>query len=260
MDLITAGTVYAGSKLLLGKTFDVVSEDIAKLYEKGRDAIIQAAARKVPHMDDGRTANLRVARDIFWNGSFTDEAICAEYFGGILAASRSDDGNDDAGIYYADLIKSLSSKQLKLHYLFYTCLNNLLVSDPTKADINPGQEEQISPEKVCLSTREIQTLVGEDDIGRELHALHAKGLIGDFKSQGHLLSDGRTVPYCEIAPTVLGIQLYAVAHNKLASWRNFTKNDFGEFESIVLPKFFGQNLDKFLEKTGLNSTNSSISA
>jgi hypothetical protein len=151
MDLATGGVAIALSKQLLGKTFDVVSEDIAKLYKIGRDKIIEKATSKIEDLTDGRTANLRVSRDVFWNGSFSDEAICAEYFGGILAGCRSMDGKDDTGVYYVDLIKSLSSKQLKLHYLIYFSFNQFFTGDPGKAGINPGKASSLQQEDIFLS-------------------------------------------------------------------------------------------------------------
>lgn len=251
MDLITTGTAIIIGKKLLGKTFDVVSADIAKLYEKGRDKIIEKATKKINDENDGRSANLRVTRDVFWNGSFTDEAICAEYFGGILASSRSDDGKDDTGVYYVDLIKSLSSNQLKLHYLIYLSFNKYFVSDPSKSKLNPGQETELSSENIFLSINELLQITGENDIGRDLHAIHAKGLLGNFQTQNHPLKDGRQVPYLKVSPKSLGIQLYAVAHNKLNEWRNFATTDFGDFDSLNSPKFRGQNIDKLLESAGI---------
>ncbi len=123
--LTTAGTALAIANKLLGKTAETISDDIANLYKVGRDKIFATAVRKTANMNDGKIANLRVARDVFFNGSFTDEAICAEYFGGILASSRSVDGKDDIGVFYTDIIKSLSSSQLKLHYIIYHSLNKL---------------------------------------------------------------------------------------------------------------------------------------
>lgn len=67
-------------KKLLGPTLDEIGTDLQKLYSIGRDKILSVAVRK-SNVNDGKKANLRVARDVFWNGSFTDEAICAEYFG-----------------------------------------------------------------------------------------------------------------------------------------------------------------------------------
>lgn len=251
MDLITVGASLAIGKKLLGKTFDIVSNDIANLYEKGRNKIIERAAKKIKDENDGRSANLRVARDVFFNGSFTDESICAEYFGGILASSRSDDGKDDTGVYYVDLIKSLSSNQLKLHYLIYLSFNKYFVSDKLKSKINPGQESELSTEKLFLSTNELLQITNEDDIGRDLHAIHAKGLIGHFQTENHLLKNGETVPYLSVLPTSLGVQLYATAYNRLNEWRNFAITDFGNFDSISLPKFYGQNLIELLKSGGI---------
>jgi len=251
MDLVTAGATYAVGKKLLGKTFDVVSEDIAKLYECGRDKIIERATAKVADSDDGKSANLRVTRDVFWNGSFTDEAICAEYFGGILASSRSEDGKSDDGVYYVDLIKSLSANQLKLHYLIYCSLNGMFRADAEKAKLNPGQESELAREKTFLSINELVKITGNADIGRDLHALHAKGLIGNFQSEFHKLKNGETVPYLNVSPSSLGVQLYAVAHNHLPEWRKFSTFDFGVFPSISTPQYRGSSMESLLASAGI---------
>lgn len=252
MDLVVAGVVLTVGKKLLGKTFDIVSTDISKLYEKGRDKIFEKASEKTPNVNDGKSANLRVTRDVFWNGSFTDEAICAEYFGGILASSRSVDGKDDAGVYYVDLIKSLSSDQLKLHYLIYLSFNKYFVVESSKSQLNPAQESELVRETVFLSHNELLQIIGVKDIGRDLHAIRAKGLIGNFQIQNHFLKDGsQVVPYLKVSPTSLGIQLYAVAFNKLEEWRNFATINFGDFDSISPPKFRGQNIEDLLTSAGI---------
>jgi hypothetical protein len=250
MDIITAGTIAYVGKQLLGKTFDVISSDIAGLYTSGRNKIIQKATEKIKNKDDGKSANLRVARDVFWNGSFTDEAICAEYFGGILASSRSDDGRDDSGIYYVDLMKSLSSKQLTLHYIFYFLLNKILVSKPEKNEMSIGDESKLQTEKLFLSINELKTILNSD-LGRDLHALHAKGLIGYLKTDNLTLKNKRLVPYLEITPKSIGVQLYAVAHNKMEDWAKFNTLDFGKFDDINVPNFYGNNIEELLKKAGI---------
>ena len=57
---------------------------------------------------------------MIWNGAVTDDEVCAEYFGGILAASRTEDGKDDSAIQFVDCIKAMSAKQLHLHYAIST--------------------------------------------------------------------------------------------------------------------------------------------
>ncbi len=250
MDIVTAGTAAYLGKQLLGKTFEVISSDIAELYKSGRDKIAQKALEKIQDKNDNKSANLRVARDVFWNGSFTDEAICAEYFGGILASSRSNDGKDDSGIYYVDIIKSLSSNQLMLHYAIYSVLNTMFVSNPEKNKLNPGQESELQSEEIFLSTNELQTII-DGDLGIDLHALHAKGLIGKFQTGSHKLKNGKEVPNLKVQPKTLGIQLYAVAHNKLNEWRNFSTVNFDEFNDIKQPKFYGKDINDLLNSADL---------
>ncbi|MGE5425468.1 MAG: hypothetical protein ACM3PZ_00015 [Bacillota bacterium] len=260
MDLITTGTAIIVGKKLLGKTFDVVSADIANLYEKGRDKIIEKATKKISDVNDGKSSNLRVTRDVFWNGSFTDESICAEYFGGILASSRSEDGKDDNGVYYVDLIKSLSSNQLKLHYLIYHAFNKYFSSHGSEKNLNPGQESELSAKSIFLCTNELLAAIKGGDFGRDLHAIRAKGLIGDFEAKAYPLKNQETLPYLKVSPKPLGVQLYAVAYNKIDQWRDFAITDFGSFDSVISPKFCENSMEKLLEVTGIKTDEDSQNA
>lgn len=251
MDLITTGAVLAITNKLLGKTAETIAQDLASLYKVGRDKIIQVAIRKIKNPDDGTIANLRVARDVFWNGSYSDESICAEYFGGILAASRSKDGKDDTGVFYVDIIKSLSSGQLKVHYIIYRTLNMMLISDESKNNLNPGQESELQGLRLTFSMIGIQEQLGSEDLGAILHGLHAKGLIGYFQTDNCKLDDGSHIPNLTVAPTTLGIQLFAIANNMFTDWRKFSTTDFGNFPDITLPKLYANSLDGLLQNAGL---------
>lgn len=243
-------------KKLLGPTLDEIGSDLQKLYSTGRDKILAVAIRK-SDVKDGKKANLRVARDVFWNGSFTDEAICAEYFGGILASSRSANGKDDRGVYYTDIIKSLSSQQLLLHYIIYHSLNKLWLEMPSdKKRPNVGDANEFGQYHVWFSTKELEG-TGVISIEKDLIALNSKGLINDFEAKGHKLEDGREVPYTNVQPTMLGIQLYAVAHNKLADWRKLPFEDFGEFPDIKVPVYVTFSIEELLIKAGLKKNEKS---
>ena len=239
---------------VLGPLLGEIGEDLQKLYALGRDKIAQAAVRKIKNLEDGAKANLRVARDVFWNGSFTDESICAEYFGGILAASRSIDGKDDAGVFYVDIIKSLSSGQLKMHYILYRTLNKQLMTDVTKNNLNPGQESEIQELQLFIPLIGVIEQLGKEDIGAILHGLRSKNLIGNFQTGNHELETGTSVSHLRISPTALGIQLFALANNMFSNWRQYSTIDFGDFKDIVLPNIYGNSLDQLLEKAGLKKT------
>jgi len=234
-------------KKLLGPTLDTMGGDLDKLYSIGRDKILSVGIRK-SNIGDDKKANLRVARDVFWNGSFTDEAICAEYFGGILASSRSIDGKDDAGIFYADIIKSLSSSQLRLHYTIYRSFNKLWLEMPEdKQRPNTGMMAETGKYNIWFSTFELQQM--GIDIDKDLIALYNKGLVGSgYEALGHKLNENTEVQYTKVGPTTLGIQLYAVAHNKLKNWRKLPLEDFGDFPDISAPMFFAFSVEEFLKK------------
>jgi hypothetical protein len=239
-------------KKVLGPTLDTLGSDINKVYQVGRDKIIDSAKRKIKNIEDGSSANLRVSRDVFWNGSFTDEAICAEYFGGILASSRSQDGKDDTGVFFVDIIKSLSSGQLKMHYLIYRSLNKILIVDKTKEKMNPGQETELQREQIFFpSLGGVIEQFEKDDMGAILHGLHSKGLIGVFQTDNHVLEETKTLPYIKVAPTTLGVQLFAIANNMFDKWREYSTFDFGDFDSVNLPRVYAQSIDSILEKLNL---------
>jgi hypothetical protein len=120
---------------VLGPVLTEIGEDLKNVYSKGRDNLTSAAYRKIPNPEDGKQANLRVARDVLWHGGFTEDEVCAEYFGGILASSRSTDGKEDECIQFVDVCKSLSARQLHWHYLCYSALNEILRSAGKKVNI-----------------------------------------------------------------------------------------------------------------------------
>jgi hypothetical protein len=250
--VVIAAGAWFGNKLL-GPTAEIIGVDLKQLYEKGKDKIVANAIRKTKDIESAGQTNLRVSRDVFWNGSFTDESICAEYFGGILAASRSVDGKDDTGVFYVDIIKSLSSGQLKVHYILYRILNKILLNDETKKDLNPGQESELQQLRVYIPQKMgLLEQLGREDLGAILHGLHSKKLIGDFESNNFKLENGTAVPYVRFVPTALGIQLFAIANNMFPEWRKFSSLDFGDFPDISLPPYYGKSMDLILEQAGLN--------
>lgn len=148
-------------KKLLGPVLSEIGDDIKRLYAAGRDRILTTAINKIDDIDDGKTPNLRVTRDVLWNGAFSEDKVCAEYFGGILASSRTDDGKDDSSIQFVDVIKSLSAKQLRLHYVAYYALNKLLIQK--ERDINVGQGTEIQSVEIWMESLELASDLGSFD-------------------------------------------------------------------------------------------------
>jgi hypothetical protein len=236
---------------VLSPVLGSIGDDINSLYaisKKGASEIVLKAYNKIANKDDGKKANLRVARDVFWNGSFSDESICAEYFGGILASSRSDDGKDDNGIHYTDVIKSLSSKQLQLHYVVYNSLNKLLTKEDES--VNVGQATELQQKSIWFSAIELAEQL-KLKIDTDLNVLYKQGLLAEYKVDKSNLEDSRVFQYVMVKPTTFGVLLYAIAHNKFETWKQFSDNDFGNFEDVSLPRHFSNSLSNLLVDVGV---------
>ncbi len=238
------GLIAAAAAVVLQKVLGPVSEEVGeefrRIYKAGREKILASAYRKLENPDDGKQANLRIAQDILWNGAFTDDEVCAEYFGGVLASSRSEDGKDDSNIQFSSVIRSLSSSQLCLHYLIYNVFNKMLVAK--KVTLNVAQGPEVQNHSIWLFSAELQSM-HHIDINTDFNILFRQGLIFEYKTD-MVHENGYVLPYSMAKPTTFGVMLYAVAHNRKPKWRTFPSVDFGNFESIPTPQFFGATLDE----------------
>lgn len=232
---------------VLGPTSETLGQDLNTLYKKGTDKIFRKSMQKIDNPTDNKTANLRVARDVFFNGAFTDSDITAEYFGGILASSRTKDGKDDSGIFYLDIVKSLSSEQLKTHYIVYNMFHQLLQTEPPHRDFGMANNAELSNFKIFVPSFDLVTK-NFNELGYLLFGLHSKKLIENFHSHNIKLKNNKILPIIEINPTTLGVQLFSVAYNKFDSWEEFSTIEFKDWEDIRIPKNFSSNKDILLKK------------
>ena len=236
---------YLGTKLF-GTTLATIGEDVNKLYTKGRDKIIEAAIKKVDSPDDEKKLNLRAARDVLWNGSITDDEVCAEYFGGMLAAARSMDGKDDGVVHYVDTIKAMSARQLELHYVIYNAWQKLLINGGKP--INVAQSSEVQAWHIFMNGLELSGRHLPYD--RDLTVLHRLGLIFQFAYNNHTVG-GQTMPYVDVTPTTFGVVLFAVAHNKIETWRYFNTEKYESTEGIKALAYFAENLENLCNSSGM---------
>lgn len=248
-DIITTAAVAAGGYVgtkLFGTALASMGEDINKLYVKGRDKIIEAATKKVENPNDEKKVNLRAARDVLWNGAITDDEVCAEYFGGMLAASRSDDGKDDGVVHYVDTIKAMSARQLELHYVIYNAWHELL-RDSNKP-INIAQSADVQAWHIFMNGLELRERKLPYD--RDLNVLHRLGLIHQFKYDNHTI-DNKVMLFVDVKPTTYGVMLFAIAHNKIETWRDFHKEIYESTSGIQPLTYFAENFEKLCNDCGI---------
>jgi hypothetical protein len=236
---------YVGTKLF-GAALANMGDDINKLYAKGRDRIVEIATRKTSDANDGKTVNLRAARDVLWNGSITDDEVCAEYFGGMLAAARSDGGKDDGVVHYVDTIKAMSARQLELHYVIYSAWHQLLKGSGRK--INVGKAAVLLDEKIFLAGKELGNRKLPYD--RDLTILMRLGLLSSFEYTAISIED-KALPYACVQPTTFGVMLFAIAHNKLDTWRDFPAETYESAAGIAALQYCAPSLDALCNAVGM---------
>lgn len=138
LTVVGTGLAVLGSKdilnKLLGPTADYVGGEVKGLVEKcniNLDNILTKAVKKLgSKVDEPGSVSPRVLKHVFDEGRFCEDEVTAEYYGGILASARSENGRDDRAVTYLSIIKDLSTYQVRMHYLFYTLVRRLYSGTP----------------------------------------------------------------------------------------------------------------------------------
>lgn len=142
--LALLGSAVGGAKIvekILGPTSEYLGSGLRTWTEK-RVQNVAAIFNKAQHKlgsDINREGSVppKVLKEILDEGSFCDNELTAEYFGGILASSRSPNGRDDRGATYLRLTAELSTYQIRFHYICYFWWRHLYVGSglrPTFGD------------------------------------------------------------------------------------------------------------------------------
>lgn len=127
---VGTGLVVLGSKdlltKLLGPTADYVGGEVKNLVARcniNLDNVFAIAMRKLGQRADvSGEVSPRVLKHIIDEGRFCENELMAEYLGGVLASSKSDSSRDDRGSFYLKTITSLSSYQLRTHFLIHSLI------------------------------------------------------------------------------------------------------------------------------------------
>jgi hypothetical protein len=241
MDPVTAvgaGLTVLGSKeiltKLLGPTADYLGEKVRGLVEKADinlDAILHNAIHKLgSRIDMPGQVNARVLKHIYDEGRFCEDAITRDYFGGILASSKTEDPLDDRGAAMADSIRGLSAYQLKTHYVIYHLFRNRLLgqnlfinSKRTRQRVclfisSPEYYFTIAPSRSYKEDgQEIKTISAHVFHGLKSHFLIDEKSVKATKKQLRARIPKEFAEYittngCIFYPTPLGAELFMWAH------------------------------------------------
>lgn len=220
LQVIGGGLVAAKTaEKVLGPTAEYLGQGIKGWAERRTQnvwKIIENAQKKLGDKaeEPGRVPP-KVLKELLDEGSYCDDALAAEYFGGVLASSRSPVGRDDRGANLMKLVAGLSSYQIRAHYIFYTLIKR--VHDGAAYEVNNASSAKA---KIFIHARDfvknMDFAEGEDVNLITSHiffGLSSKGLIGtqsligkhDFIAANFPEAPGEGLV---IQPTGLGTELF----------------------------------------------------
>jgi hypothetical protein len=226
MDIGTGLTVLGATKLLeklLGPSFDYLGaglKDWAERRSENVKRIFAAAAERLgPQLEQPGGVPPKLLRGVLLEGSFCEDPLGAEYFGGVLASSRTTDPSDDRGATYLDLVAHLSTYQLRTHYVFYSLVHRLFTGSTIPISDAEGRihlgvfipgsyaalvEGGSGDSAEVLVSHSIFGLARHDLVGAQFH----------FGSAQYLAKQYPKIPGEGLVafPSVLGVELFLWAH------------------------------------------------
>ncbi len=129
---------------LLGPTADYLGEGVRSWTEKRVNnvrRIFTIAVRRLGNrIDEEGGVPPRALEGIVREGSFCEDEIAAEYFGGVLASSRSSMSRDDRGASFIALLSRLSVYQIRAHYVFYSIIKRLFEGKDLPVTLPQGRQ------------------------------------------------------------------------------------------------------------------------
>lgn len=114
---------------LVGATVDEMGIDMRDRYRQRRmKKLVEKAARKA-QMNTHDLIPSRVVAGAFEAIEWSDDEFLAEYLSGVLASSRTHEGQDDRGVTWIALLRSMSSTQIKIHFILYSAARRIILEN-----------------------------------------------------------------------------------------------------------------------------------
>ena len=199
-------------------------ERIVAMRRKNAEQIVQNATAKLgDKLEAPGAVPLRVVKEVINEGSYHDNPVAIEYYGGVLASSRTEDGQDDRGAIIAKSIERLSIYEIRTHYLIYATLHQLFRGSEKSLLLHEHRDSM----RIFINFTAYDNAMGFDTadieikrkrnniLSASLFGLHKGGLLedGDFgstetlrKASGHVYPPGII-----IQPSFHGAELFLYA-------------------------------------------------
>jgi len=207
---------------LLGPTLDYFGKEIESFAKKRAEnigRIFQKAIKKLgSKIDEPGQVHPKILKGIVLDGSFCDDELTAEYYGGILASSRIGVSRDDRGASFLEQVSHLSFYQVRTHFICYTLLKVLFQGtqlNPANSDGRNHMQTYLPDSDYIRSmafkenNEDSESCRAHSITGLDSHGLLANPYIGDpnYLTQCSPLG---TFPESGLLfePSLFGIELY----------------------------------------------------
>jgi len=213
-----------GLEKLLGPTADYLGTGLRDFTKKRAETIgriFRSAQEKLgDKVEKPGEVPPKVLKTVINEGSYASDPLEVEYFGGILASARTEGGRDDRGARLAKVVESLSTYQLRTHYLIYATVRTTFSARglPFNMEGRPKMKIFIPMnnyiQAMAFDQREL-TQFGQL-LTHAFFGLHADNLIEGMWQYGPLESMVKVFPkatsdgiICQ--PSALGAELFLAA-------------------------------------------------
>lgn len=228
---ITTGLALLSTKDLLlkilGPICDSIGKGVQNFLEERAEVMKRICSRT--KMKLGNTIEIpgsvpfRVWKEILEAGSLSTDGLLVEYYSGLLATSRTASGKDDRVLPLLSLLKSMSTYQVRMHYIFYYFLHSAFlgreinIMDARQAqqslifipfcDLEKSMSFDPTENAYCLSTQAIYWLVDSGLLSKNTAFGNREFLIQNHHSL-IINQDGVIV-----GPSPKGAELFLAIHN-----------------------------------------------
>ncbi|MEX1136827.1 MAG: hypothetical protein WEB89_07985 [Balneolales bacterium] len=260
--LTVLGSAIGSAKLIekiLGPTADYVGEGLKEFTEKRVNnikRIFEIAHKQLGEKieEDGQVPP-RVLKGVLDEGSFIEDELSAQYFGGVLAASRSSFKNDDRGTSFISLITKLSSYQLRLHFVLYSLLRKNFINHRLNiASANHRRELKMYIDLFSLelsfetdSMKQFDSILQHSAFGLNRETLIENFAFGTPKNLLEYYPNPNDTDLKDdsfvFTPSAFGVELFLWAHGKSdisLDWFFSRSVEMNFVNEIELPKKYGK--------------------
>jgi hypothetical protein len=227
--MVALGIALGGKDILvkmLGPTAEYLGGGLkdfaARRIENIGDIFSNASAKLGSKIDEDGGVAPKVLKGILEDGSFANDSLAIDYFGGVLASSRTGIIRDDRGAYFTSLIGRLSTYQLRTHYIFYHLMK--IIFNGEDKNVDTGEERSKLSFYVSAGTyTDAMNFEGDElnqipnILSHVMHGLSKEGLISPNFQFGPKERMNEWVPNAAdegiiVMPSALGVELFLWAY------------------------------------------------